>query len=461
MEDQKWELLLNDRVSAELFELLHELSRSQPERIASWMAAYMERVPEGSVLLDAAYSLLPEGDWPLVIEAAVGRLRADTDHEAAASAIAYASLQCPQLLTPYVSELFRLQPNANAYYSHWYCRGAGEEQIAEWTELAQRMDAGDPELEYTVWALLKTRQEHAIGTALTCLERMQAAHKASGRRYEPDEWLATVGYCRREGKLSKLYADTAYHLAWPMEAWRSDLPVWLAKENHPTWYVDSSAAVGSCAALADAGGSRAKAVSLSGAEGREERVGLAESVHHAPSGGHGETLCPICGGRIYRLFTLDPVPEGLPITGVPRLTLSVCLTCLGWEEAELFYRHDEQGEPHPCPTEAEPHEPQFPTPPLLETSVKLMPAPARWLTQDWALSNGRENLCRVGGMPSWIQDAQYASCPECHETMVFIAQLDSNLPLADGEEWLWGSGGIGYIFWCDHCKVSGHLWQCT
>ncbi|PZM67695.1 hypothetical protein DOE73_00205 [Paenibacillus dendritiformis] len=29
-----------------------------------------------------------------------------------------------------------------------------------------------------------------------------------------------------------------------------------------------------------------------------------------------------------------------------------------------------------------------------------VPAPARWRTQDWALSNGRENLCRVGGMPS-------------------------------------------------------------
>lgn len=68
MEDQKWELLLTDRVSTEQFELLHELGRSQPERIASWMTAYMERVPEGSVLLDAAYSLLPAGDWPLVID---------------------------------------------------------------------------------------------------------------------------------------------------------------------------------------------------------------------------------------------------------------------------------------------------------------------------------------------------------------------------------------------------------
>ncbi|WP_147385146.1 hypothetical protein [Paenibacillus thiaminolyticus] len=45
--------------------------------------------------------------------------------------------------------------------------------------------------------------------------------------------------------------------------------------------------------------------------------------------------------------------------------------------------------------------------------------------QDWALSNGRENLCRVGGMPSWIEDAQYPSCPECRETMAFISSIPS------------------------------------
>lgn len=45
--------------------------------------------------------------------------------------------------------------------------------------------------------------------------------------------------------------------------------------------------------------------------------------------------------------------------------------------------------------------------------------------------------------------------------MTFLLQLDSDLPTEDGGEWLWGSGGIGYLFWCDSCKVSGLLWQCT
>lgn len=186
MEDQKWELLLTDRVSTEQFELLHELSRSQPERIASWMTAYMERVQEGSVLLDAAYSLLPAGDWPLVIEAAIGCLRASREHEAAASAIAYASLQCPQLLSPYIREMFRLRPNANAYYSHWYCRGAGEEHVEEWTEL-----------EYTVWALLETRQEYAIEAAVDC--RKRRGSEGGGRKL--GECLPDWGWSRRGERL--------------------------------------------------------------------------------------------------------------------------------------------------------------------------------------------------------------------------------------------------------------------
>jgi hypothetical protein len=45
--------------------------------------------------------------------------------------------------------------------------------------------------------------------------------------------------------------------------------------------------------------------------------------------------------------------------------------------------------------------------------------------------------------------------------MGYLLQLDSDLPTADGGEWLWGSGGIAYGFWCDPCGVSSFLWQCT
>jgi hypothetical protein len=45
--------------------------------------------------------------------------------------------------------------------------------------------------------------------------------------------------------------------------------------------------------------------------------------------------------------------------------------------------------------------------------------------------------------------------------MRFAMQLDSELPQVDGGEWLWGSGGANYTFWCAPCRTSAHLWQCT
>ena len=45
--------------------------------------------------------------------------------------------------------------------------------------------------------------------------------------------------------------------------------------------------------------------------------------------------------------------------------------------------------------------------------------------------------------------------------MRFMLQLDSQLPDQDGEEWLWGSGGVAYGFNCAACRTTAYLWQCT
>ena len=147
-----------------------------------------------------------------------------------------------------------------------------------------------------------------------------------------------------------------------------------------------------------------------------------------------------------------------------KLSLEVCLSCLGWEAERLFYAHDESGVPRPIGDETT-RKPQFPVGNLFSTQVKLAATGRRWRWQNWGLTNGRENLHRVGGHPTWIQSADYPKCPQCGVTMQFLMQLDSNLPIDYGEgrrgEWLWGSGGIGYVCWCDACRVSGFAWQCT
>jgi hypothetical protein len=161
------------------------------------------------------------------------------------------------------------------------------------------------------------------------------------------------------------------------------------------------------------------------------------------------------------MLVLDPIPAGLGVTRLPRLELATCLSCLGWEKQPLFYRHDQHGIPSNVGYDGPAVTPQFPSGQLKETEIRLAETPRRWYWQDWALSNGRENLNRIGGEPCWVQSAEYPHCPLCQRIMPYLMQLDSNLPMNEEREFLWGSGGIGYGFWCDQCKVSGFFWQCT
>ncbi|MEM9675614.1 MAG: DUF1963 domain-containing protein, partial [Bacteroidota bacterium] len=98
---------------------------------------------------------------------------------------------------------------------------------------------------------------------------------------------------------------------------------------------------------------------------------------------------------------------------------------------------------------------------IAETKIKLAPSPDRWYFQDWALSNSRENLFRLGGEPTWIQSPEILTCPLCGEKMQFILQIDSGLPDENGDEIMFGDSGILYVFWCDRSKVSGYVFQCA
>jgi len=72
-----------------------------------------------------------------------------------------------------------------------------------------------------------------------------------------------------------------------------------------------------------------------------------------------------------------------------------------------------------------------------------------------------ENLYRIGGHPTWIQPAEYPTCPNCCRLMPIFLQLDSHFPTEGFAEFLWGSGGICYVCLCGECGVSASFWQCT
>ena len=96
--------------------------------------------------------------------------------------------------------------------------------------------------------------------------------------------------------------------------------------------------------------------------------------------------------------------------------------------------------------------------PLPEVEVRLVRTPPRWEFQNWGASPA--NIHRVGGEATWVQDADHPDCSGCGRVMPCLMQLDT-LDIAGWGEWLWGSGGIGYVFWCEPCRRSAVRWHCT
>lgn len=88
-----------------------------------------------------------------------------------------------------------------------------------------------------------------------------------------------------------------------------------------------------------------------------------------------------------------------------------------------------------------------------ETRVELATLGPRWQRQDWAQSNDRQNLHRVGGEPAWIQNPHYPACPGCATPMNSAGQI------AVGD--LWYAEGICYLHWCDTCALSAVVYQQT
>src|SRR5262249_25003759 len=119
-------------------------------------------------------------------------------------------------------------------------------------------------------------------------------------------------------------------------------------------------------------------------------------------GGEGASTCGSCGGRTHTLLQF-PSTSQLPfVSGLSRLTVETCLSCVGWEQGCLFYRHDREGKPH-CLASPLGKAPQFPAKPLRRAAVSMVDLGPRWQWQSWGSANDREDLHRVGGHPTWIQ----------------------------------------------------------
>jgi hypothetical protein len=388
------------------------IGQQAPGEIRDLAEMWMDRPPKGStVYFDAALSYLPESEWDALARLAVRRLEGDPSNEIAAAVVSYGALQCPEALAPELERLFEVDSYFTTYYSTYAWRAAGDGAVPF---LADALRSSDPaRRERALGALFEIRSPRALATVVDA---------APGLGFDDTyvrSCLQLVGFEARGAAFLRLYETEPLHIMFPQN-YLARMPAHVMRSEHPTWLV-------------------------------HEPVGTP-----ARFGGSGDGVCPVCGDSDHHLITLDPIPQSAAVTGLDRLHLATCLSCLGWSVPALWYRHAPDGRPTAVEV-SEPRKPEFPHEALHETAVQLCNLGRRWRWQDWALSNSRENLHRIGGHPTWIQNADYPECPKCGQTARFLLQLDSEL---DGG-WLWGSGGVLYVFWCDRCKMSGQLWQCT
>jgi len=375
-----------------------------PDGIIGFIEAVIQEISNCHTYTDAALSFLPLEDWPRAVQIAVSALLQDKTNKAAQSVVSCASLQCPGALHPYLKQLFGLME----YDFHQACRGANLEDVMF---LFAYCNSEDWNVHYSACeGLLETRIPDAMKFVKTCEKNHY-------------NYLFSVGFEESNDGFRQLYSDKVLHLAFPFNYLDCMVPDmgWAANIDHPTWVVASS-------------------------DRQQYRFG-----------GVSEARCRLCGEQVSHLITLDPVPDGIGITGLARVELAVCLSCLGWKKEILSYQHNEEGKPRALDYAESFSAPQFVELPLEETMVNLVDLGIRWRWQEW----NNENLHRLGGHPTWIQSAEYPCCPICERTSSFLMQLNSDLRDGNGHQFLWGTGGIGYVFWCDQCRVSSFLLQCT
>lgn len=181
------------------------------------------------------------------------------------------------------------------------------------------------------------------------------------------------------------------------------------------------------------------------------------------AGGKTEAACGLCSGEVAVFVRLDGPPPGFAVSARP-LTLAVCVACLtdygGAPIVPLFYDHT-SGAPVTLNPTSQQRTPEYRWPPMPVSRMRASPTPPRWQVQDVMLANSRENLHRLGGRPTWVQEADYPDCPTCAKRMPFLAQLSYELPVAPGCDSGLNEEGLTYFFWCDDCQVSAVTEQCT
>jgi hypothetical protein len=400
------------------YDTIQRHRNEEPQYSEMLVEMMLELLPRSVTFFDDAISYVREEELPRLAALAMGTLRQGRNRPTAEMFLTHCSLQRVEALHPFLSEIYELKPNWDAYYADWPWRESG---LLHFDFLKHKRKSGLLRFDF-----FKRKGGEALELLLETRHPSILEYCAKGK----DTEFLEVGFVRRDNALRQLYGDDVWHFVFPATYWKEPHGAavhWFKK--HPTWnYTD------------------------------------AQQSAQLKFGGLGKHTCAACGGQGHHLFTLPSIPAKLQISGLQQVRFESCLSCLGWEVPRMFYHHESDGAISPVGYEGQRIVPQHPSEPFIEVEIQLAPTPRRWQWQDWGVTNSRQNLHRLGGYPCWIQSAEYLKCPLCQTTMNFLFQLDSGLLTGSEskrEAFEWGSGGICYGHWCDQCKVSGYTWQCT
>ncbi len=165
--------------------------------------------------------------------------------------------------------------------------------------------------------------------------------------------------------------------------------------------------------------------------------------------------CPWCHRQLIYLVVLDLADERFAFLGVSgeRLPILTCDACNCYGAAFIYSRiapdgvvrlADENKRPDWLRDDVSSWEHPWEQVPVCLHQRRAIHAVDGW---------DSVGLSQIGGLPTWVQDAEFPKCPDCAGTMKFVAQVDNGqFPYHEG---------VYYAFLCASCRVTATTYQQT
>ena len=406
------EFKINGWQTKKLYERLFDLTSSQAETFA-FASAYLKLFDKNATILNYILSYVDKQYFNELVNIALEFLKKQKN-ENALNVIEYASLQFPELLHDDLELIFDIMPS---YFTFNCWRQLPKEKIEVFKNKFVDSNTSNETKKKLFKCLLQTRE---IETIVLVYEYVKI-NNIFGIDNSEDillSYLELVGFTIRNDKVETYCPNYVKHFSFKKDYFLKDNLINMSKVQHPTW-------------------------NLEVCETQYKFGGMIQNNQKNP---------------FTHLITFDTIPKGINISELSSLILGLHIRELN-DWGLVFYQHDKLGKPSKIGEIREIE--NFLGLSIKETEIFFANTTDRWLFQNWGSSNGNENLFRLGGEPTWIQNAEVLVCPICDEKMDFLMQLDTDLPdIKDGEVYF-GNGGICYVFWCNKSKVSGYVTQCT